>query len=78
VLHGVLLGRLIVMVIGMQRMSVRDFGMMRGLFVVAGLGMFGGFAMMLGRMLVVLGGLFVMFVDVVFVHIMIVHRRLPA
>jgi hypothetical protein len=78
VLHGVLLGRLVVMVVGMQRMSTRHFGVMRGLFVVAGLGMFGGFAMMLGRMIVMLGGLFVMLVDVVFVHIVTVHRRLPA
>jgi hypothetical protein len=76
-LDGVFLGRLVVMVIGVQRMSMRDFGVMRGLFVVAGLGMFGGFAMMFGRMLVMLGGLFVMFVNVVLVHIVTVHRRLP-
>jgi hypothetical protein len=77
VLHGVLLGRLVVMVVGMQRMSMRDFGVMRGLLVIAGLGMFGGFAMMLGRMLVVLGGLFMMLVNLVLVHIVTVHRRLP-
>jgi hypothetical protein len=68
VLHGVLLGRFVVMVGGMQRMTMRDFGMMRGLLVVAGLGMSGGFTMMLGGMLVMLGGL-VMVIDVaVFAH----------
>jgi hypothetical protein len=77
VLHGVLLGRLVVMVVGMQRMSMRDFGVVRGLFMVAGLGMFRGFAMMLGGVLVMLGGLFMMLVNLVFMHIVTVHRRLP-
>jgi hypothetical protein len=44
----------------------------RRLFVIAGLGVLGGFAMMLGRMLVVIRGELVMFVNV-----MTVHCRLP-
>jgi predicted alpha/beta hydrolase len=77
VLHGVLLRSLVVMVIGMQRVPMRDLGMMCGLFVVAGFGMFGSFAVMLGRVIVMLGGLFVMLVNVVFMHIVTIHRRLP-
>jgi len=56
----------------MQRMAVRNFGMVRGLFVIAGLVVLGGFAMMFGGMIVMFGGLFVMFVDLV-----AVHRLLP-
>jgi hypothetical protein len=77
VLIGVLLRSVLVVLGGMQRMAVGYFGVMRGLLVIAGLGMFGGFAMMLGRMLVVLGGLFMMLVNLVLVHIVTVHRRLP-
>jgi hypothetical protein len=57
-----------VVIIGMQRMAMRDLGVVRGFFVIPGLGVLGGFAMMLRRMLVVLGGLLVMLVDFVAVH----------
>src|ERR1700733_8532357 len=42
----------------MQRMAVGYFGVMRGLFVIARLGMLGGFPMVLGRMLVMVRGEF--------------------
>jgi hypothetical protein len=41
---------------------------MRSLFMIAGLVMFGGFAMMLGRILMMLRGMLVVLMDFVFVH----------
>ena len=55
---------------GMQGMTVRDLGMMGGLFVIAGLVMHRRLAMMLGRMLVVFSRLLVMMVN-------IAHDALP-
>jgi hypothetical protein len=72
VLIGVLLRSMLVMLGGVQRMAVGHFGVVRGLFVVAGLGVLGGFTMVLGCVLVVVRGEFVMFVNV-----MTVHCRLP-
>jgi hypothetical protein len=72
VLIGVLLRSMLVMLGGVQRMAVGHFGVVRRLFVIAGLGVLGGFAMMLGRMLMMVRGMLVMFVNV-----MAVHRRLP-
>lgn len=65
---GVLLGRVRVMIGRVQRVAVRDLGMMRGLLVIAGLVMLGGFAMMLGGMLVVMRGVLVMFVNLMIAH----------
>jgi len=56
----------------MQRMAMRDLGMVRGLFVIAGLVMLRSFAMVFGGVLVVMRGLVVMFVNLV-----TVHRSLP-
>ena len=56
----------------MQRMAMRDLGMVRGLFVIAGLVMLRSFAMVFGSVLVVMRGLVVMFVNLV-----TVHRSLP-
>jgi hypothetical protein len=72
VLISVLLRSVLVVFGGMQRVAVRHFGVMCGLLVIAGLGVLGSFAMVLGRMLVMVRGMFVMFVNV-----MAVHRRLP-
>jgi hypothetical protein len=72
VLIGVFLRSVLVVLGGMQRMAVGYFGVMRGLLVSAGLGVLGGLAMVLGRMLMMIRGKLVMFVNV-----MTVHRRLP-
>lgn len=69
---GVLLRRVFVVLVGVQGMPVRDAGMMRGLFVVARLVMLRRFAMVLGRMFVMVRGMLVMLVNLV-----IVHCRLP-
>jgi hypothetical protein len=72
VLIGVLLRSVLVVLGGMQRMAVGYFGVMRGLLVIARLGVLGGFPMVLGRMLVMVCCELVMFVNV-----MVVHRRFP-
>ncbi len=54
---GVVAAGLDMMMFGMAGMAVGAMGVMRCLFVVAGLMVLGSFAMMLGGMLVVLGGL---------------------
>jgi hypothetical protein len=77
VLIGVHFRGFLVMLSDMQVMPVRHLGMVCGLFVIAGLVVLGGFAMVLGRMLVMLRGVLVVFVNVVFVDIVAVHRLLP-
>lgn len=57
---------------GVQMVPMRHLGVMRGLFMVSGLVVLGRFAMVLGRVLVVVRGLVMMLVNVV-----IVHRSLP-
>ena len=52
----------------MQRVTMRDLGMMGGLFRTAGLMVLRGLAMMLGRVLVMLGRLLMVFVNVVTAH----------
>jgi hypothetical protein len=47
---------------------MRHLGVMRGLFMVSGLVVLGRFAMVLGRVLVVVRGLVMMLVNVVIVH----------
>ena len=71
-MFGVLFGSVMVVVGRMQRMAVGDFGMMGGFLVIAGLGVFCRFPMMLGGMLVVVRRLLVVLVDIV-----TVHGRLP-
>jgi hypothetical protein len=73
VILGVHLGRVLVMFGRVQRMPMRDLGMVRGLFVIAGLMMLCRLAMMLGGMIVMIRSMLMMFVNVV-----IAHRRLPA
>ena len=53
---------------GVQGVAVRHLGVMRRLFVIAGLVVLGGFAMVLGRMLMMLRGLLMMLEDIVTVH----------
>ena len=69
VVGGVVTARLGVVMFGVAGMAVRGVGVMRGLFVVAGLVMLGGFAVMLGGMLVMLGGLVVMIDVGVLAHV---------
>ena len=76
-LFRVHLRRVLMMVGGMQVMPVSNLGMMRRLLVIARLMVLGGFAMVFGRMLVMVRSLFVMFVNVVLVQILVVHRSLP-
>jgi len=68
VLFGVFLGGMLLVLDSMQMMTVRDLGMMRCLFMIAGLVMLGGFAMMLGRVLMMRRGVLVMLMNVVIVH----------
>jgi hypothetical protein len=66
-LIGVMFGGLGGVMVRMQRMAVGRVGMMRTLFVVTVLMVFGGSAVMLGRVFMVLRG-FVMMINVVFGH----------
>jgi hypothetical protein len=63
VMGGVVTARLGVVMFGVAGMTVRGMGVVRRLFVIAGLVMLGGLAVMFCRVLVMLGGL-VMVIDV--------------
>ena len=76
-LLGVFLRCVVVVLGGVQHVTMSDFGMVRGLLVIAGLGVLGGLAMMLRGMIVVFRGLVMMVVDVMFVNIVTVHCYLP-
>jgi len=69
---GMMAARLDMMVFGVAGMPVGGMGVMGRLFVIAGFMMLGSFAMMLCRVLVVLGGL-VMMLDA----LMLAHISLP-
>ena len=71
-MRGVMTAGLDMMMFGVAGVTVRGVGMVRGLFVIAGFVMPGGFAVMLRRMLVVLGRL-MMVVDVG----VVAHDSLP-
>jgi hypothetical protein len=58
-------GRVFVVFGRVQRMAVRDFRVVSGLFVMPGLVMLRGFAMVFGRLLVVMRGLLVVLVNIV-------------
>jgi hypothetical protein len=51
-----------------QMMTVRNLGVMRGLFVISSLVMFGSLTVMLGRLLMVVGCFFMMLMDFGFRH----------
>jgi hypothetical protein len=62
---GVLLGRLVRMMRGMQAVGMRHMGVMTGLLMLAAVIVLGGFAVMVGRALVMLGRRLVMLAAVV-------------
>lgn len=66
-LISMVFGSLVGVVICVQAVAVGDLSMMRPFFVVARLMMFGGLAMVLGCVFMVLRGLMMM-IDVVFGH----------
>jgi hypothetical protein len=72
VILGVPLRSVFMMLGRMQGMAVRHFGMMRRFLMIAGLCMLGRFAMVLGRVIVVIRRFLVMLVNVV-----VIHCRLP-
>jgi hypothetical protein len=72
VMLGVVAAGFGVMFFGMAGVAVGGVGVMRGLFVIAGFMMLGGFAVMLRRVLVVFGGL-VMVLDAC----VVAHDSLP-
>jgi hypothetical protein len=53
---------------GVKRMAMCDFGVMSGLFMMAGLGVLGRFSMMLCGVFVMVGRLVVMFVNRMLIH----------
>ena len=65
---GVITTRLSMVLFGMAGVAVSAMGVVRGLLVIAGLVVLGGFAVMFGGVLVMFGGLVVMF-DCVFAHL---------
>jgi hypothetical protein len=56
-------GRVLVMIGRMEVMPMSNLGMVGGFFISAGLVMLRCFAMMLGRLIVMMGRLFVVFVN---------------
>ena len=73
VMGGVVTARLGVVMFGVAGMTVRGMGVVSRLFVIAGLVMLGGLAVMFCRMLVMLGGLVMM----VFDACVVAHIRSP-
>jgi hypothetical protein len=73
VVLGMLLRRMLVVLARMHGMTVRRVRVMRGFFVISGLSVFGGFAVMPCRVIVMLGGLLKMFVNLVTVHCSLSH-----
>jgi len=61
--------RLAMMMFGMAGVSVGDVGMMRRLFVIAGLMVLRRFTMMLGRVLVMFGGFLMVLSALVLAHV---------
>ncbi len=77
-LLGVLLGCVLVVLGGMQMVPMCHLRVVRSLFVITGLVVFGCLAMMFGGVLVVMSGFLMMFMNVVTVHnVVAVHRSLP-
>ena len=68
VVLSVIAARLGMVLFSVTRMAVGAMSMVRGLFVIAGLVMLGGFVVMLRGVLVMFGGLAVMF-NCVFAHL---------
>jgi hypothetical protein len=68
---GVMTAGLGMMLFGMAGMAVSAVGVVRGLLVIAGLMVLGGFAMMLGGMFVVFGSLMMVLDACVVAHILL-------
>jgi hypothetical protein len=66
---GVMPARLVMMMLGMAGMAMGAMGVMRRLLVIAGFVMFGGFAVMLRGMLMVLGSLVMVLYAFVVAHV---------
>jgi hypothetical protein len=66
---GVMPARLVMMMLGMAGMAMGAVGVMRRLLVIAGFVMFGGFAVMLRGMLMVLGSLVMVLYAFVVAHV---------
>ena len=66
---GVMTARLGMVFFSVAGMAMRAVGVMRGLLVIAGFVMLGGFTVMLGGVLVMFGSL-VMMVDGVLAHVL--------
>ena len=71
-LIGMLFRSVLVVLGGVQRMAVRDFGMVGCFLMMPRLRMFGGFFVVPGGMFVMFSGFLVMFVNCV-----LFHDRLP-
>ena len=71
-LAGMHFCRMLVVLGRMQVMPMGDLGVVRGLFMIAGLMVLRSLAMVFSSVLMVVGSLFVMFMNVV-----VVHRWLP-
>jgi len=65
---------MLVMLDGMQGVTVCNFGMVRSLFVIATFGMFGSFAMMFGRVFVMFRRLLVVFIYLVTAHWLLLSK----
>jgi hypothetical protein len=70
-MFSVMTARLGMVLFGMAGMAVGGVGVVRGLLVIAGLMMLGGFAMMLGGMFVVFGSLMMVLDACVVAHILL-------
>jgi hypothetical protein len=68
VLIGMLFRGVLVMLSGVQRMAVRNFGMVGCLFMMPGLRMFGGFSVVPGGMVVMFSSFLVVFMNCVLFH----------
>ena len=68
VILGMLFRRMLVMVSGVQVMALCHRGVMRRLFVMAGLVVLCSFVVVLGRLFMVVRSLFVVFVNCVIAH----------
>ena len=69
VMLGVVTARLVMMMLGMAGVTMRGMSMVGRLFVIAGLMVLGGFAVVLRGVFVMLGGLVMMLDVAVFAHV---------
>lgn len=70
----VVLSGVVCMLFGVQVMSVRNVGVVRGFVVVAGLQVFGGFLVMVGCLFGMSGGVLVVFNMLFFGHKIKFHK----